>query len=78
MKADNLTIHPQVGDLIYCDKEHLANAFGVCVIVAMSQTKKTWHRMLDLVSLKTGAHFVVPYVNIKHSMRVVSSNDENN
>ena len=62
----------KVGDLIYCDREHLANALGVCVIIAMSPTKKTWHRMLDLVSLSTGRHIVVPYINIKHSLRVIS------
>lgn len=62
----------QIGDLVYCDEGHLAHALGVCVIIKMSETKKTWHRMLDLVSLKTGRHIVVPYVNIKHSLRVVS------
>lgn len=61
-----------IGDLIYCDEEHLAHALGVCLIVDMSKTKKSWHKMLDLISLRTGRHIVVPYVNIKHSLRVIS------
>ena len=72
VSMDKLT----VGDLIYCDNGQLKETLGVCLIIDMCKTKKTWHRKLEVMSLTTGRCLVIPYISIKHCIEVVSKAKE--
>ena len=72
MSRKGRNVNIGIGDLVYPDNAHLKKAMGVCLVLYMCKTQKTWHRKVELMSLSTGRIVIIPYLHLRDSIEIIS------